>query len=421
MMSCAGNRHISTPNMDYIAQNGARFTNAYCANPVCLPSRFSMLTGFYPGQFGLNDDAFDKNKFKVPEYILSNGFGTLMKRRTYDAVYGGKVNLPSMTAADLGFDYICADERDKLARTCAEYILNHDEKPFFMVASFINPHDICLMAIADFADEDPGVKNIMDSHAFEVENVRNAARMPDRMNPEVFFNTVCPPLPVNYFPSADEPEAVCMLQEKRYFKKLVRERYTDRQWRLHRWAYAKLVESVDAQIGLIVDALIRSGQWDDTVVMFTSDHGDMDASHKMEHKENLYEECCRVPFIIKSVGGARGVTDGRLVVSGLDMICTMMDYAGIERPRYLKGESLRPFAENREGPYNRKHIVVECENGAMATDGRYKYVKYNEGERAEQFYDLSVNPYERYNELDAAPPEKLEYLKTALENHFKYE
>ena len=94
----------------------------------------------------------------------------------------------------------------------------------------------------------------------ETETVHEAMRIPEGMHPDVFYRTICPTLPKNYEPAADEPEAIKMMQEQRRFKKLAREQYTDERWRLHRWAYGKLTEKVDGEIGRLLCALKDSGK-----------------------------------------------------------------------------------------------------------------------------------------------------------------
>jgi arylsulfatase A-like enzyme len=419
MLSCAGNPHVHTPNMDVIARQGVRFTRAYCSNPVCAPSRLSLFTGLYPSAVGLdNNDARKKIPTgRLPDTILENGFGKLMKQAGYRAVYGGKEHLPASSAHALGFDYICSDERDHLAQVCADYLADEsDERPYFMVASFINPHDICFMAISDnaIAPEDVHLK----TH-YPVENatMRQAQQPPEGVSPEDFFEKICPPLPENYLPADDEPEAITIMQAKRMFKWMSRKNYTDRDWRLHRYTYARLTELVDRQIGQVLAAAQKRGDFDRTVVIFTSDHGDMDASHKLEHKTTLYEECCKIPLLIKGVSGRRqGTQCGALVSNGLDLMPTVLDYAGAEIPGYLQGISLRPILEGDTEDTGRDHVIIESEYGIAAVDKQAKYAQYNIGARAEQYYDFATNPHEQFNQLQEphfAP--RREALRQAVE------
>lgn len=416
MLSCTGNKYVYTPNMDELASNGVRFERTYCTNPVCGPSRISLFTGIYPNDIGIRSNS-DKIG-RPPQEILDNGIGHLLQKQGYKAVYGGKEHFLCMRAEDLGFEYLCKDERDVLADTVIEYIRQYDwEKPLFMVTSFINPHDICLMAITDaFRNEEEKKRWIKWEDA--IAEVENAQKLPQDISEEEFYRTVCPPLPENYEPALDEPEAIDILLAERNFRKMARENYSDERWRIHRWAYTRLTQLVDAQIGRVLDVLRESGQWDNTLIIFTSDHGDMDASHKMEHKSVLYEEACHVPLIIKGPGQTEGRIDKRLVCNGLDLLKTVMDYAQIPSPEYLRGKSLRAVVEENSKEILHDHIVIECENGIGVVSDRYKYVLYDKGARMEQFYDLKVNPGEMYNQIDQeCYAEEVERFRRIIREH----
>ncbi|MBO5069177.1 MAG: sulfatase-like hydrolase/transferase [Roseburia sp.] len=417
MLSCAGNKYVHTPNLDKLAEQAVRFQNTYCTNPVCLPSRFSLFTGLYPADVGIRSNDCHNESKGIPKIVRDNGIGNLFKEQGYKTVYGGKEHLPFMSARDLGFEYLCEDERSILSETFAGYIREYDwEKPLFMVASFINPHDICLMAIRDFENIDMEKQSLYWRQAFE--EAEDAQKIPKGMSEEEFFHTICPPLPENYEPSPDEPEAIDILQTDRIFKKRARENYSDRRWRIHRWAYAVLTNRVDAQIGKVLDALKESGKWDDTLIVFTSDHGDMDASHKMEHKEVLYQEACHVPLIIKGPGQKSGWVNEQIVSNGLDIIRTVMDYGEIAAPDYMRGKSLRDAVDH--GSVDKIHdiIVIECENGIGAVSDRYKYVLYDKGSQREQFYDLAVNPGEMYNQIgEGCYAQTVEMFRKAINDH----
>ena len=131
MMSCIGNKFVRTPNMDYIARKGVIFENTYCTNPVCLPSRFSLFTGLYPGDVGFKSNEYRKETDGLPDFIVENGLGKLLKEKGYTAVYGGKEHLPFLNAEALGFDYICSDEREVLAENLSEFIRNYSNNTPF--------------------------------------------------------------------------------------------------------------------------------------------------------------------------------------------------------------------------------------------------------------------------------------------------
>jgi len=147
MLSAAGNPHVKTPMMDSLAATGTRFELAYCADPVCMPSRFSMMTGVLPSRIGVETNG-SKGRDKVTPDLLENSLGRVFGKAGYQTVYGGKVHLP-MKLEEIGFKNIARDEGRKLAEACAKFLRQPHDRPFLMVASFINPHDICFMAIGD--------------------------------------------------------------------------------------------------------------------------------------------------------------------------------------------------------------------------------------------------------------------------------
>ncbi len=424
MMSCAGNPYLETPAMDSLAAEGVRFERAYCTNPVCLPSRFSMMTGRMPGVIDVRSNDH-RHVDVIPDEILNSGLGWLLRNAGYDTAYGGKVHLPRMTPEDIGFDVITRDERDGLAEACASYIREDRDKPFLLVASFINPHDICYMAIRDFAEAEVQ-KRIVARGQVPAARLDEALQTPDGVSREMFFETLCPPLPENFEPQKDEPEAIRELQAQRPFKRSARARWSEKQWRMHRWAYCRLTERVDAQIGRVLDALRESGKAKNTVVIFTSDHGDMDGAHRMEHKTAFYEEACRIPLIVSQPGttSAGTVDETHLVSNGLDLIPTLCDYAGIkspaglEPPLDLRGRSFRPLAQGLQPTEWREVLPIEGEFGRALVTDRYKYALYDRGEHREQLMDLEARPLEMRNAAhDADKQTVLDQLRAAYLRH----
>jgi arylsulfatase A-like enzyme len=402
MMSAAGNPWLKTPAMDYIARNGTRFTRAYTTNPVCTPARISLMTGRFPGYFK------DKEGLRVTENVgairipavsqevIQSSLATWLRRAGYDLVYGGKQHLPpSLTAEALGFRNVSKDERDDLAQSIGQYIAARPADPYFMVVSLINPHDICYMAIRDFAETDRE-KKLLETGAEELMTLDKAMRLPEGVSEEVFFAKYCPTLPLNYEPQHEEPRAIAHLLDGRNFRKNARQHYTDKQWRMHRWAYCRLTETVDQQVQTILDALRESGQEENTLILFSSDHGDMDAAHRMEHKSVLYEESVGVPFLAMWKGHipAGQVDTTHLISSGLDLLPTVGDYAGVKAVADPRGRSLRPLLEGKKVNW-RKTLGVESEVGRMVVSSEgLKYIRYEYGENEEQLLDLRRDPYE---------------------------
>jgi arylsulfatase A-like enzyme len=125
----------------------------------------------------------------------------------------------------------------------------------------------------------------------------------------------------------------------------------------------------------------------------------MDSAHRLEHKAVLYEESARVPLLVSWKGVTRaGLVDREhLVSTGLDLIPTLCDFAGIPVPSELKGRSVRELAEGREPKSWRESLVVENGRSRMLRTSRHKYVVYESGSRREQLIDLGQDPGEMKN------------------------
>jgi choline-sulfatase len=399
LLSCTGNPHLSTPNLDRLAAGGIRFERAYCTNPVCVPSRFSQMTGRMPSEFGIRSDA-GASADTVSEEMLRAGFGWRLREAGYRCLFGGKPNwLRGMTGEMLGFEDMGRACRGDLADLCVDFLGQEHEQPFCLCASFINPHDICFVTIDAYHDGQR--ERFLKSCPAEFDLVRRLAEPPPCVTSET-FDGMLPPLPDNHEPQQDEPEMVQYLLDQRPFRRNARENWSERDWRLHRWVYHRLAERVDRHIGRVLDALETNGLAENTLVVMTSDHGDHDASHKLEHKTVLYEEAARVPLILRWPGRIpAGRVDGsHLVSNGLDLTPTLCAAAGLPRSPGLCGQSLLPLAEGHEPDGWRSFLTLENEIGRMLHFGKRKYIRYESGAHAEQFADLVADPGETRNHLD---------------------
>ena len=385
MMSCAGNKWLKTPALDAMAADGIRFEKAYSANPVCVPSRISMATGVMPCRLGADDNKTGAKIKQLPPEVNENSMGKLMKRAGYDTFYGGKTHLcRSLVPRNAGYDEYYRNSRDELPKACVEFIKRKRDKPFFAVASFINPHDICFAHRAHTGRK----SNVMDLY-------QKAAALPlDEL----------PPLPDNYGIQQNEPSAIQAHLSARATTptSTMREEYDEKAWRINRWIYHRLTERVDGEIGRILNGLKKAGLEDNTLIIFTSDHGNMDASHRLASKGMFYEESVGVPFILKYKGGIpAGQTDRKhLVSTGLDILPTICDYAGIDIPEHLLGRSLRPVAEGETVDDWRTYVASENHYTRMIRSQRYKYCAFDDPDSKESLVDMENDPGEMRNLVD---------------------
>ena len=376
MMSCAGNQFLKTPAMDSLARDGIRFTNAYVTNPVCVPSRISMATGVMAGRLGVLNNGV---KASVPSEVDNNSLGKLVKQAGYDTFYGGKVHMcPELNPRDAGYDEYFKDQRDALPGACIDFIERKRDRPFFAVASFINPHDICFAYSAYTGKSIKGKQSV--AHLYQ-----QASAMPTEQ---------LPPLPDNFRIPELEPDAIQLYSKANAVTPAgtMRKVYDERQWQIYRWIYCRLTEQVDRHIGRILDALKRNGLDEETLVIFTSDHGDMDACHRLASKGRFYEQSVRVPFLMRYKGKIAGQVDANLISSGLDLLPTVCDYAGVEVPKGLLGKSLRPLAESKDSDAWRDYIVTENHTGRMLRSVEFKYCVYRDGDLRESLVNMRDDP-----------------------------
>jgi arylsulfatase A-like enzyme len=408
-MSCAGNPYLRTPNMDRLAANGVRFEKAYTTQPLCVPYRSALQTGRWPHQTGV----MMNNTTGLPADVPPPGpmLGSLVRNAGYQCGYAGKMHIchrrkNGERPIDLHPDDVdlhgyapaqeCHDE--KIPHLFETFLRAHHNEPFFFTASFNEPHT-CLGL-----GKDPN-------------------RYMDKLGPVPEDPDALPPLPRNHIPASDEPEILSLYWKtmegdgKRQpggdFGPAVSDSWSELQWRQYLWAYYRIIEKLDKDIGALLNVLEASGRADDTVVIFTVDHGDGAAHRSRRKKQTLYDESARVPFIVSGAGVInKGSVDKTRLVSAIDIPPSILDYAGAERPVHVDGQSLRPLVET--GSWN-DHPYVVTETlfnkgklapgwaGRMVRTPKYKYILYNHGKGREQLFNMEEDPLEMKNL--AADPE----------------
>ena len=397
-ISAFGNPHLHTPNMDSLVHSGLSFQDSYCTFPVCSPARSSLLTGRMPHETGVEvtDPAVKPGIPTMGAHFRSAGY------RTY---YAGKLHLGphyhqgmEATSDGPGFEFLSDEYPEGIPRQLgtdtdpiwtdhATAFLRRQKRPypqsdqpFLLVASLHNPHDICYWCVdrREFVDIPP--------------------------------DSDLPPLPENHLPTADEPEFVDLCRQRTVYAPEIgfTPGWDETEWRKYLYAYYRLTERVDQQIGRLLRALEESGLSEDTLVVLTSDHGEGVAAHKWVTKLMLWEEVVKVPFVMRLPGAIpANQVDRSHLVSGLDLLPTLCDYANIASPKDVRGHSLRPLIENPALP-GRSCVVSELrafrddvtKKGRMIRTARYKYIVFSHGQRPELLFDLETDPGETQNLAD---------------------
>lgn len=423
-VSAYGNRWVETPNIDRLHANGISFTRSYCSDPVCAPTRASWMTGLYTSENGVpfnggslhNDiadlgellsgggyNAYQCGKWHVDGRSITRGFTDLYSGKRTIAASAGEFYDPPITHAAIGL--------------LAHY---NDEKPWYLQVGYVNPHDICEIG-----------------HNYESYGER---RIPGPLEQGVFTEEELPPLPENYH--YDPDETVLQIVSRRTDEPLIHgsqnrflKHWSELQWRMHRWNYYRLIEKVDQEIGLLLGALEASPFKDNTLIIFSTDHGEAAGSHRMFQKFTLYEESVHVPFIVSSLGSGfslpKNTFDREHFVSSVDLLPTVCDYAGVVTPQQVSGMSFRPLVENGDVEW-RDHAYIESNYWGRAVIGkRYKYVtEYipvtdedfmppaadNRRRGREQLFDMEADPFETRNlARDATMTGVIAQMRTELE------
>jgi len=366
-ISAHGCPDVHTPNIDRLVRRGMTFTESHSTNPVCSPARSSLFTGRMPVETGVisNNRAIHPSCPNLGQWLTAAG---------YESYYCGKWHVPEGYPTKIaGFNVLPVgqgqgDLVDTVVSRWGESFLKSrtSSKPFCFVASLMQPHDICYWAIQ-------GKQLVPEELPF--------GSLADRL----------PELPPNH---KSRPPAPAKLD------RLAHDQFSDAQWRYYLYIYYRQVEMVDADIGRMLDALEDSGHAENTVVVLTADHGDGRGRHSHVQKWYPYEESVKVPMIVSCPGRvAAGVVDNRHLVTGLDVMCTLSDYAGLDAPPHSQGCSLRPLLEEKATVW-RDFVSTEHHiTGRMLRTEQYKYVRY-QGDPIEQLFDMQADPWEMTNLYD---------------------
>jgi arylsulfatase A-like enzyme len=369
-----GCKDAATPNLDRLVARGTTFIQSHSTNPVCSPARSSLMTGCMPVETGVISNG-------RPIHPSRPNMGQWLGQHGYEAVYCGKWHLPGAYPTKMpGFAVLPAGRGGReqgdlidaaVSRTSEAYLRTRGGgKPFLLVASLLQPHDICYWGQAMPKDRD---------------------FIPEALPFPQLAGTL-PELPPNHKARPKAPAAL----ERIKFTRFV----SDEQWQYYLYVYSRQVEMLDSDVGRVLDALEASGQADSTIVAFTSDHGDGRGRHMHVSKWYPYEEAVKVPMIVSCPGRvAERVRDTSHLVSGLDVMSTFCDYAGIEPAPHVSGRSLRPLLEGKNVEW-RRFVGSEFRiDGRVIRTEQYKYVHYK-GDPVEQLFDMKADPWETKNLYD---------------------
>ncbi len=442
-IGCYGNKVCKTPNIDRLAAHGVRFERAYCQWPLCLPSRNSFLSGgrptaVYTGATLLRERVPDVTF--LPEHFRRNGYftariGKLFHTRT---VFNGTKTLEDPACWDIseiGGTDIDPCGYSVLFSSIPKGLAAHPELEKITVEHELlnkagNPAYDYWMELAklDVADEQCVDGNIalritqlLDEHAKGANPFFLAAgfRRPHLLwvAPKKYFDLYdwrtieLPEQPAN---DLDDIPPVALTRRA--------PNMSDEQRKKAIAAYYACVSEVDAQLGKLLDAMDRLKLWDNTIVLFTSDHGWHLNEHGLWGKVTLFEESAKVPLIIAAPHVKSG--DSPRVCEMVDFFPTLCELAGLSIPEKLDGTSVVPQLRDPHAPRDKPAFSVlrrgKTWGKAIYTE-RYRYTEWgDDASKGVELYDHQSDPKEYVNLAKSSDHvEAIAQLKTILNREIK--
>lgn len=409
IMGCAGDPYVRTPSLDALASRGIRFTNSYCAAPLCVPSRMTFVTGQYPSDIGVwrNMSLLDPYVPTFAHNLSLAGYETILcgrmhfagpeqhhgfarrlvgdmsgardqSRPRFDNIpeldSGGRQNYPSVLNAGPGRNSNMAFDDDVFARA-GRLLRQRDSaggdtagKPLCMVVGCMLPH-------APFVCPSELYEEYMD-------------RLRD--------------VPIDDGDPATLHPAMLHWRKVRGIDNI-----TPAAYRRARAAYYGLTTYVDQRIGEFLDTLAQTSFADNTAVLYTSDHGDMAGSHGIWWKDSFYEGSAGVPMIWSMPGRFQEGVVSNAVVSTLDATATFLSLGGAEPLPGARGRDLTVLLDTGRRPAGwvdrvfSENCAAKMGPARMIRDGQWKLIHYH-GFDHPQMFDLEADPDER-NDLGGSP------------------
>ncbi len=407
-LGCQGHPFVRTPNIDRIAYEGARFRNAFCTTPLCSPVRACLLTGLHTHHHGI----FDNTNRSEHSHQLKT-FPQELQRSGYETAYVGKWHMGNDGSARPGFDHWVSMKgqgtsfdptlnvdgqqiafkghtTDALNRKALEFVERKREQPFCLYVAHKALHP-------ELTQRDDG--SITDP---------SAARFQPAKRHEGLYANDAVPRRLNVTDSLDGKPA---LQRKiDGLPPLGPETGTPDETIRDR---LRMLAGIEEGVGQLLASLESSGKLDNTIFVFTSDHGYWYGEHGLSVERRLaYEEAIRIPLLIRYPKLVKAGTTLDEFALSIDLAPTLLDLASVKSDWKFDGQSLRPLLAD-ESPtdwrtsflvqYNTDTVFPRVHNmgyRALRTQ-RWKLIRYKQLDGMDELYDLLADPYEMRNVINA--------------------
>jgi len=363
---------FDTPHLDGLAKDACMFTHSFCTTPQCSPSRSSLLTGLYPSKTGVMGNTGAAGGKALNQETI----GAKLQAAGYRTGYFGKWHLGNEAVATKGWDQSRLKISDPRSQADAVTFLKDagkSTKPFALFVSFNNPHDIYNFKKHTVAE--PGRK-IPLSPSWEGETFKDK------------------PLVHKQFMLEDQGTAIWGKARS--------------EWEKYRDCYRTKAKLYDSNVGAVLKELKAQGLWESTLVIVTSDHGDMDANHKLIYKGPfMYEHMVRVPLLVrvpKRFGGAAAQRIAAVDAVNVDLAPTIADFCGLA-PLKCDGVSLKPVLTGAKGQVAREFVIGQYYSkqrwvNPIRMIRTHEYKLNRTIGFGDELYDLKADPHELRNLAD---------------------
>lgn len=411
-----GNREILTPNLDALAASGASFSHHFVQNPVCMPSRISMLSGRYPSSLGITHMGVPvpQDAMTLPRILKTYGYQTANIGKLHFLPHANRDH--RMPHPDYGFDHLeISDEPGVYEDAYRAWARQRAPEQMDSISAGIPPETRTwyrAMKISDDVvhrgdpegryDFDSGIPFAADDglthSAFvaeqTIEYIRQAGNSP-YLCIAGFYSPHAPWMTPQKYLDLYDPAGLSVPD---FASEIDRQRplapdqqFSDAHLRRAKQGYYAMISEVDDYVGQILDALDATGQRDNTIVVFTSDHGEWLGSHLKFGKGYPADDAVsRVPLIVSAPEGTPGQQiDG--IVEAVDIVPTLLELAGIQAPPTLQGASLADVV--RAGAAVDKQVAMTEGDGWKCLRSRdYRYLIHSDG--SECLWHIESDPGE---------------------------
>lgn len=400
LMNCAGHGSILTPTLDQLAHNGVRFTNAYSECPVCIPARRSLMTGTTPRT---HNDRVYLDRLPMPDPAGTPTLAQCFRDAGYQAHAVGKLHVYPQRNR-IGFDDVVLVEEGR-----TQFGVTDDYEMFLGDRGYAGRQWDHGISNNSYESRPWHLPEDVHPTNFTAQQMARQIKRRDRDRPGFWYLSFTHPHPpltplqayLDMYRDVKLPDPAMGgwsgdAEKAPYPVAAMGARVpvsSPLQAELARRAFYALCTHIDHQIRLVIGTLREEGLAENTIVVFTSDHGDMLGDHGVWGKRVLYEGSANVPLIVAGAAGSDrvpvGGIDDRLVCLR-DIMPTLLDLAGLTIPSSVEGVSML-------GPEKREYLYGEISEGPAATrmihDGRHKLIYYPNGNLV-QLFDLDRDPRE---------------------------